>query len=100
MVFFSVHVFVWVYLGVFLWVYVILMFFRVFAYMVIRRRRDVLRRNGEGGVVKGKSVSHHHHRCSAWQWTELPRVYGDTGKMENDWATRAYGDQGWRKWTE
>jgi hypothetical protein len=49
--------------------------------------------------VAGKSVSHH-HRHSAWQRTELRRVYGDTGMMETDWATGAYGDQGWRRWTE
>jgi hypothetical protein len=42
----------------------------------------------------------YHHRHSAWQRTELRRVYGDTGMMETDWATGAYGDQGWRRWTE
>jgi hypothetical protein len=47
-------------------------------------------------AVAGKSVSHH-HRHSAWQRTELRRVYGDTGMMETDWATGAYGDQWWRR---
>jgi len=45
-------------------------------------------------VVAGKSVSHHHHHHSAWQRTELRRVYLDTGMMETDWATGAYGDTG------
>ena len=44
-------------------------------------------------VVAGKSVSHH-HRHSTWQRTELQRVYADTGMMETDWATLAYGDTG------
>jgi hypothetical protein len=43
----------------------------------------VLRTKGQGGVVH-----------SAWQRTELRRVYGDTGMMETDWATGAYGDTG------
>jgi len=51
------------------------------------------------GAVAGKSVSHH-HRHSAWRRTELRRVYKDTGMMETDWAMGAYGDQGWRRWTE
>jgi hypothetical protein len=67
-----------------------------FAYMVIWRGRGVLRTKGQGGVVAGKSVSHH-HRQAAWQRTELPLVYGDTGMMETAWATGAYGDQGWRR---
>ena len=46
-----------------------------------------------GDVVVGKSVSHH-HRHSAWQRTELRRVYGDTGMMETDCATGAYANQG------
>jgi hypothetical protein len=50
-------------------------------------------------VVVGKSVSHH-HRHSAWQRSELRRVYGDTGMMEMDWATETYGDQEWRRWME
>jgi len=37
-------------------------------------------------TMAGKFVSHH-HRHSAWQRTELWRVYGDTGVMETDWAT-------------
>jgi len=69
------------------------------AYTVIQKRRGVLRTKGQGGVVAGNSVSHH-HRHSAWQRTELRRVYGDRGMMEPDWATGAYGDQGWRRWTE
>jgi len=44
-------------------------------------------------AVVGKSVSHH-HRHSAWQRTELRRVYGDTGMTEMDWATGADGDTG------
>jgi len=44
----------------------------------------------------GKSVSHN-HRHSAWQRTELRRVYGDTGMMEKDWAMGAYGVQGWHR---
>ena len=31
-----------------------------FAYPVIQKRRGVLRTQGQGGVVAGKSVSHHH----------------------------------------
>jgi hypothetical protein len=122
-------VFVWVYsfpLGswFFLWVYVYVFSFKStfvsflqslrlclpfgfmvflcsfgFAYTAIRKRRGVLRTKGQGGVVAGKSVSHH-HRHSGWQRTELRRVYGDTGMMETDWATGVYGDQGWRRWTE
>jgi hypothetical protein len=49
--------------------------------------------------VAGKSVSHH-NRHSAWHRTELRRVYRDTGMMETDCVTGAYGDQGWRRWTE
>jgi hypothetical protein len=65
-----------------------------FAYTVIQIRRGVLRTKCQGGVVEGKSISHHH--CySAWQRTELRRVYGDTGMMETDWATGAYRDQGY-----
>jgi len=67
-----------------------------FAYTAIQKRRGVLRTNAQGGVVAGKSVSHR-QRNSAWQRTELRRVYGDTGMMGTDWATGAYGDQGcWR----
>ena len=40
---------------------------------------------GQGGVVAGISVSHHH--CpSAWRRTERRRVYGDSGMMDTDWA--------------
>jgi len=35
-----------------------------FAYTVIRKRRGVLRTNGQGGVVAGKSVSHHHRHSA------------------------------------
>jgi len=70
-----------------------------FAYTAIRKRRGVLRKKGQGGVVAGTSVSHH-HRHSACQRTELRRVYTDPGMMETDWATGAYGDQGWRRWSE
>jgi hypothetical protein len=59
----------------------------------------VLRTHGQGGVVAGKSISHH-NRHSAWQRTELRRVYGDTGMMETDRATGAYGNPGWRRWIE
>jgi len=69
-----------------------------FAYTVILKRRGVLRTKGQGGVVAGKSVSHH-HRLSAWQKTERRQVYGDTGmmEMEMDWAKaglRRYGGNG------
>ena len=77
----------------FLWVNVMLMLFRVFAYTVIWKRRGVLHRKGQEGVVAGKSVSYHHHQ-SAWQRTELRRVYRDTGMMETDWVTEGYGDTG------
>jgi len=60
-----------------------------FAYTVIWKRRGVLRTMGQGGVVAGKSISHHHLH-SAWQRTELQRVYGDTGMTELDWATWAH----------
>jgi hypothetical protein len=50
-------------------------------------------------AVVGISVSHYHCQ-SAWQRTELRRVYGDTGMMKTDWARVAYGDQGWRSWTD
>jgi len=43
--------------------------------------------------VAGKSVSHHHHH-SAWQRTELWRVYGHTGMTDMDWATGADRDTG------
>jgi hypothetical protein len=70
-----------------------------FAHTAIWKRRGVRRTKGQGGVVAGKSVSHHHCH-SAWQKTELQLVYGDTGMMETDWAMGAYGDLGWRIWTE
>jgi hypothetical protein len=70
-----------------------------FAYMVIRKRRGVFLTKGQGGVVPGKSMSHH-HRHSAWQRTELWQEYGDTGMMETDRATGAYRDHGWRRWSE
>jgi hypothetical protein len=66
-----------------------------FAYTVIRKKRGVLRTKGQGEVVAGKSVSYNHSH-SAWQRTELQRMYGDTGMMETDWVTGAYGDKGWR----
>ena len=59
----------------------------------------MLRTQGQGGVVAGKSVSHDRHQ-STWQRTELRRVYGDTRMMETDWVTGAYGDTGCRRWTE
>jgi hypothetical protein len=68
-----------------------------YVYTVILKRRGVLCTNGQGGVVAGKSVSHHHHRCSAWQSTESGEEYGDTGVMETGWATageRRYRDDG------
>jgi len=34
------------------------------AYAVIRRRRGVFRKMGEGGVVAGKSISHHHRHSA------------------------------------
>ena len=54
--------------------------------MVILKRRGVPGTKGQGGVVVGISVSHHHCN-SAWQRTERQRAYGDTGTIENDWAT-------------
>jgi len=53
--------------------------------------RGVLCTKGQGAVVVGKSVSHHHCH-SAWKGTELQQVNGDTGMMEVDWATGAYGE--------
>jgi hypothetical protein len=55
----------------------------------------VLCTKGQGGVVAGKSVSHH-HRHSAWQRTERWRVCGDTGMTEMSWATGSIysGDPG------
>jgi len=44
--------------------------------------------------VLRKSVSDHRHHHSAWQSTELRRVYGDTGMMEMDWVTWRDGDTG------
>jgi len=35
-----------------------------FAYTVIRKRRGLLRTKGQGGVVAGKSISHHHHHSA------------------------------------
>jgi len=57
-----------------------------FAYVVILKRRGVLRTKGPGEVVARKSVSHH-YRHSAGRRTKRRRVYGDTGMMETDWAT-------------
>ena len=48
--------------------------------------------------VAEKSISHY-HRHSAWQSTELWRVYRDSGMMETDGAPVAYGDQGRQRWT-
>ena len=54
--------------------------------------QNALKHTPEYAVAR-KSVSHH-HRHSAWQRTELRRVYGDTGMTEMDWATGADGDTG------
>ena len=48
---------------------------------------------GQGGVVAGKSVSHH-HRHSTSPRTELWRLYSDTGITEMGFAMVAYGDPG------
>jgi hypothetical protein len=64
-----------------------------FAYTVIQKKCGVLRTKGQGGVVAGKSVSHH-HRHSACLRTELRRVYGATGMTQVDCATGADRDTG------
>jgi len=53
----------------FLWVYGILMFFRVCVYGITEEMRSAGTK-GQGVVVAGKSISHHHH-LSAWHRTEL-----------------------------
>jgi len=45
------------------------------------------------GIMAGKSISHHHCK-SAWQRTELQRVYAGTGMTETDWETGVYWDTG------
>ena len=54
-------------------------------YMVLQRRRGVLRTNGQGEVVAGKSVFHYHHH-SAWQRTEQQQVYRNTEMMDVNWV--------------
>jgi len=53
----------------------------------------VLHTQGQGRVVAGKSVSHHHNH-SALQRTELRRVSGDTGMTEMDGAMCTNRDTG------
>jgi hypothetical protein len=61
--------------------------------MVIQKRRGVLHTMGRGGVVAGKSVSH--HQChSSLQRIELQWVYNDTGMARMDCAMGADGDTG------
>jgi len=60
------------------------------------KRRIGLRTKGEGGVVAGKSVSHHHPH-SAWQRNEQWQVWADTGMMETDWAIGVYAVSGVRE---
>jgi hypothetical protein len=64
----------------------------------IERHLEIVCKTQMGGVV-GKSISHH-HRHSAWQRTAAWCLYEDTGMMETDWATGAYGDERWWRWTE
>jgi hypothetical protein len=54
-------------------------------YTVIWKRRGVLRTQSQGGVVEGKSISHHRSH-SPWQSTQQRRVYGDTGMTVIDRA--------------
>jgi hypothetical protein len=61
---------VWVYICVFPWGLYYCSGFRVFMYTVIWTRGDVLSTKGQGGVVAGKYISHHHGQTAS-QRSEL-----------------------------